>query len=110
MNKIETTEFAKEDIEVPDADTFAQQLIEEVKQSDNLRSRESGEKEHYDKYDSRRSHRRRSRSRSYSPRQRSLSRSPLHRSKSPQPENINRRNEKKYTQYASDSDFSSDSD
>jgi len=111
----------KEEIhEIPDAEAFAEQLIEEVKMSHQIKEIEIKEEGEYERRDTRYI-RRRSRSRSYSrsrspPRNRSLSRSPQNRTRTSRRRNISRspesvrKNEKKYTEYSSDSDFSSDSD
>lgn len=110
----------KEEIkEIPDAESFAEQLIEEVKMAHHVKvkEREIIEEVEYERRDNR-YRRKRSRSRSYSrsrspPRNRSLSRSPQNRTRrrshSISSQSLHK-NEKKYTEYASDSDFSSDSD
>lgn len=107
--------------EIPDADTFANQLIEEVKLSqNNMQTKPSFEDRNNeykrdesnlrDQYRRRRSHSRSpSRSRSRSP---PRYRTRKHRPRSRTPETVNPipKNEKIYSEYASDSDFSSDSD
>jgi hypothetical protein len=118
VSEIESVERKTEVNEIPYAEALAEQLIEEVKLSHQVKEREIIEEGEYERRDIR-YRRRRSRSRSISCsrsplRNRSLSRSPRNstrarrrHSKSPEP---TRRNEKKYTEYSSDSDFSSDSD
>lgn len=116
---VESVERKEEINEIPDAEAFAEQLIEEVKKSHHSMERKIIEEEEHERRDTR-YRRRRSRSRSFSrsrspPRYRSLSRSPQNRSKarrrspSISSESVSK-NVKKYTEYASDSDFSSDSD
>ena len=89
--------------DIPDADAVADQLIEEVKMSHRISKLESGEVEERTEYHSR------GRRRSLSPpehqrRSCSSSRSPHYKTD----KTIEK--DKKYTEYASDSDFSSESD
>lgn len=104
--------------EFTDAETFADQLIQEVKHSQVLQKEDVEEEGEYSirgdqRYRERSTERYDTHSRSRDRRSPELSRSPRrNRSRSPQPQiqQENRKEEKKYTEYASDSDFSSDSD
>lgn len=116
-------EFVEDEINaIPDADSFANQLMEEVKMTQKIQDMHSFEeringsrKEESNLRDNHRRRRSRSPSRSRSD---SRSRSPpryrtrRHHSRSRTPEAVNpaQKNEKKYSEYASDSDFSSDSE
>lgn len=117
-SEIELVDREKEIIEIPDAEAFAEQLIEEVKMSHHIKDmeiKEEGECERSDKEYRRRISPSGSYSRSSSP-PRNRSRSPHNRTRTSRRRNLTkspepvRRNEKKYTEYSSDSDFSSDSD
>ena len=110
--------------EIPDSDTFANQLIEEVKMTQKIHEGqflEGGNHESKIKRSDTRDYnsgRRRSRSPVHSrSRSKSRSRSPfyrkrIYRSRSRTPEAVKsiHKKEKKISEYASDSDFSSDSD
>lgn len=121
-------EFDEDEIsEVTDADTFANQIIEEVKMTQKIQDRHSFEernkepkREESNLGDTRRKNISQSRSPSSRSRSGSRSRSPpryrtrRYRSRSRTPEPVNRiqkiENDKKYSEYASDSDFSSESE
>lgn len=128
MKNNKEPEFDEDEIsEVIDADTFANQIIEEVKMTQKIQDRHSFEernKEPKREESNSRDTRRRNISQSRSPpscsRSGTRSRSPprhrtrSHRSRSRTPEPVNRtqkiEKDKKYSEYASDSDFSSDSE